>query len=100
MICPKCKELDQKSRVYGGAGMTTCAYYPPYYDEEGVYHNHDGNNHTSVYTCSNGHHITVSSTGMCPNCDWGHNSQKVTVKDIESNVVTLNGSGLVKLNDD
>lgn len=101
MICPKCKELGEKSRVYGGTGMTTCAYYTPYWDEEGVYHHHDGNRHTYSYNCSNGHSITVTGTGKCPNCNWGHDNEEVTVKDIEINNFHLQGtSGIIKIKND
>lgn len=97
MICPKCKELGQKSTITVGAGMVTCAYYPPYYDEEGVYHHHDGNNHTYSYTCSNNHRMVVTSSGKCPNCDWGHGSEKITVEDIKTQVLNLNGIGTLIL---
>lgn len=61
--------------------MVTAMYCAPYYDEEGVYHHHDANRTTYNHVCSNGHKITVSSTGKCPSCDWGHDSEKVTVSD-------------------
>src|ERR1700681_3898152 len=97
MICPKCKELGQKSTIHGGMGMVTCAYYPPYYDEEGIFHSHDGNLHSSINTCSKGHRITAVSTGKCPNYNWGHDSEKITVEDMEpQTVTTINGGGLVK----
>lgn len=104
MICVKCRELGQKSRVYHGTSFSTCAYYTPYYDEEGVYHSHDGNVHTTTYTCSNGHHITVSGIGKCPSCNWGHDKDTVTVKDV-SNIILVDGTGSIvnfsgKLNND
>lgn len=83
MICPRCKELGNKSIIRGGLGTVTCAYYPPYYDEEGRYHVHDANVHSCSYTCSKGHHITVSNTGKCPSCNWGHDSEKISVRDVE-----------------
>lgn len=100
MICPKCKEQGKKSCVYGGTSFVTCAYYQPYYDEEGVYHSHDGNRHTTSYTCSNGHKITISGTGKCPSCTWGHNNETITVEDTPSNPLNISGSNLVQFKND
>jgi hypothetical protein len=69
MICETCKAEGKTSKVYGGMGTVTCAYYQPYYDEQGEYHNHDANIKTSGYSCSNGHSWTVQSTGSCW-CGW------------------------------
>lgn len=79
MICQKCKDEGLKSRVYGGIGSVTLVYYPPFYDEDGVYHSHDGNTSTAGYNCSNGHRWTVKSNGWCPapNCDWNKDRKEI-----------------------
>jgi len=58
MICPKCKELGLKSKVFVGMSTSTLMYFAPYYDyydEDGNYHYDDPNIHTTGYSCSNGH---------------------------------------------
>ena len=55
MICPECAKVGMTSRVYPGVGSQTLVYYPPFYDEQGRYHDHDRNTTTTDYTCSNGH---------------------------------------------
>ena len=74
MICETCKAEGKTSRVFDRGGSTTCAYYQPFYDENGKWHNHDGNITTTGYECSNGHRWTVESTGSCW-CGWP-NEQK------------------------
>jgi hypothetical protein len=72
MICPQCREAGKKSRVYVGGNYTTCMYSPPFYDEEGRYHNHDPNSTTTDYTCSNGQSWqSVGKTGCW--CGWPGN---------------------------
>lgn len=106
MICPKCKELGLKSKVYGGnVGFSTCAGWQPYYDEEGIHHSHNPNSNTSSLYCSNGHRIVISSSNKCVNCDYGH-EETITVTDLPPNnfitttndinsVVIVDGSGMV-----
>lgn len=65
MICPECEKTGQKSKVYGGFGLTTAMFSPGYYDEDGNYHHHDPNTTTSKYNCSNGHDFTVVSHKLC-----------------------------------
>ncbi len=74
MKCPKCVEQGEKSRVQHLHATTTDAYYPPFYDEDGGYHVHDGNRVVSNFKCSLGHEFhTTGIGGPCPNskCDWG-----------------------------
>ena len=71
MKCPECVEQGLKSKVFGGTGYVTCLAYKPYYDEDGVFHSHDPNQHTQRMSCSNGHGWTETSQMSCPNCDWG-----------------------------
>jgi len=44
-------------------------YCTPYY-ENGVYHNHDPNRHSTSYECSNGHWVGISSYVSCPAGDY------------------------------
>lgn len=79
MICPKCKEEGKKSTVQSFGTMTTLLGYAIYYDEEGKYHDHDPNTHTTEYRCSNGHDILVSRKSQCPNCDYGKDTENIRV---------------------
>jgi len=65
MICPECKNQGKKSKVYECGSHTTTAYTPPFYDENGNYHNHDRNLTTATYRCSNGHTWTSVSGESC-----------------------------------
>lgn len=70
MICPQCKELGLKSRVYASPRMRTpFLYCELFYDEEGQSHTHDRNTTTTSYRCSQGHSWIESSTGSCW-CGW------------------------------
>ena len=70
MKCPECVKEGKKSTVAVGMSMTTCMYFEPFYDEEGKYHNHDGNRTSTEMRCSNGHSWVHGSTGSCW-CGWG-----------------------------
>lgn len=69
MVCPECKKEGRKSTVQMGEGVSTCAYYIPFFDEEGREHCHDMNITTTEYTCSNGHKWVEESSGTCW-CGW------------------------------
>lgn len=69
MFCKECKKLGLKSKVYPGLSSVTLLYCPPFYDEEGNYHDHDSNTTTTEYSCSNGHKWTEETTGSCW-CGW------------------------------
>lgn len=73
MKCPECVAEGKKSCVTPGMMSVTAMYCAPYYDEEGVYHHHDRNVHTTLYSCNNGHSWQESNTGVCPApaCDFG-----------------------------
>jgi len=75
MICEKCKEQGLKSTVRILPGTSTLMYSAPFYDENGVYHDHDPNHHSGGYRCSNGHQWRVSYQASCPNCDYGGNKE-------------------------
>ena len=55
MKCPVCENKNLKSCSYPGMSTVTAMYYPPFYDEDGKYHLHDGNNRSTDYRCSHGH---------------------------------------------
>lgn len=76
MICKQCKEEGKQSIVYPGMSTQTCMSYYPFYDENGVYHHHDGNTIFYDYKCSNGHEFTETSKIRCPSCDWGREVDK------------------------
>ena len=69
MICPECKKQGLKSKVYVGVSSQTLVYCKPFYDENGNYHNHDGNITTTYYDCSNGHKWIHEETDSCW-CGW------------------------------
>ena len=73
MKCPTCVEEGKRSIINApGYGMTTAAFYQPYYDEDGKYHHHDGNITTMEYSCSEGHSWTDKRSGTCW-CGWNGN---------------------------
>lgn len=86
MICPKCKNENKKSRVYCYGSFSTLMFSRPFYDEGGIYHHHDGNTYTDTYQCSEGHKIIVTSKGKCESCDWGHDTEIVSVEDMKVNI--------------
>ena len=71
MICKQCQSQGLKSRVYPGPGMSTAMYCPAFYDEDGRYHNHDLNTHSTHFKCSNGHEWNENSVNTCW-CGWSH----------------------------
>jgi len=83
MICPYCQEAGEKSCVYPSAyGFSTAMYCQPYYDEEGKYHNHDSNSHSTPYTCSKGHSWTEIAGNKCQ-CGWGHEATRTRHEDLK-----------------
>lgn len=70
MKCQKCVEAGEKSTVYVGGSISTCMAGPEFYDEEGRFHDHDPNAHTTAYTCSRGHDWRVTTYEKCPSCDY------------------------------
>lgn len=57
MICPVCKELNQKSTVRDmGSSSTLLAWSPGHWDEDGNYVQHENPNRIITdFRCSNGH---------------------------------------------
>lgn len=71
MICEECKAQNLTSNVYPGVSTSTLMWCQPFYDEKGVYHDHDRNTSTTDYRCSNGHKWTKKSEPFkCRNCEW------------------------------
>jgi len=75
MICPVCKENNEKSTVRDYGGTSTLMGNPSYYDEDGVYHHHDTNNRRHNFECSNEHKfMTIRKGSPCPSypdgCDY------------------------------
>lgn len=71
MKCIKCVEQGLKSKLYNLGSSITLMGWSPYFDEEGIYHNHNPNTRTTTYECSNGHYFNVAGHDKCPNCDYG-----------------------------
>ena len=76
--CSACVFLGVKGRTYPATtGTMTLMAHQPYYDESGVYHNHNPNRFSSSWSCSNGHCggrsilIPCSAAG----CDYGMDSR-------------------------
>jgi hypothetical protein len=70
MICEECKKENQKSIIEVGLTATTAMYCAPFYDEEGVLHQHDRNVRTTEYSCSRGHRWKEGRIAKCPACGW------------------------------
>ena len=79
MICPVCEKEGKLSQVNVGLSMVTLAGHIPYYDEKGLYHDHDPNYTTTEFNCSNGHKFTKSYKSVCPNCNYGSNKEKIQI---------------------
>jgi hypothetical protein len=79
MICQKCKAEGKKSRVnVPMGGFSTCMAWQNYYDEDGKYHHHDPNSHSSTYSCSEGHRWHVTTYSQCFSCDFNEGRDTVT----------------------
>lgn len=70
MKCPTCVEEGTRSIVYDRGSSITLLGHRPFYDEDGVYHNHNPNNITTVYGCSNGHRFSTKHKPDCPVGDY------------------------------
>lgn len=83
MKCPKCVEEDEKSTVRSSGGFVTAMPVDSYYDEDGIYHSHDWNEHSSGYSCSRGHKWSKNYSVPCPasNCDFGVGETEVKFYD-------------------
>lgn len=71
MKCPACVELGYLSKLYMDSGsFTTLMGWSSYYDEDGIYHSHDPNRHSTGGRCSQDHQIYWSSYSKCPAGDY------------------------------
>jgi len=77
VICPQCWENNQTSTIRLGAGRRTQRGIKSYYDEEGLYHSHDGNVERGNWHCSNKHHGEYIKYNKCPNCNYGSGNIKL-----------------------
>ncbi len=73
MKCTACVKEGKRSRVYPEGTSVTLMSFSPYYDENGTYHSHDLNIHTTGYHCSNQHRWVEKATPECPGCGAGEN---------------------------
>lgn len=74
MKCGKCVEAGLKSTLFDeGPGATTLMLSSSFWDEEGVYHQHNPNIASTYYRCSNGHRFSISRKRGCgaEGCDYG-----------------------------
>jgi hypothetical protein len=74
MRCTECVESGVASKVYDcGATRTCMGGGGPYWDEEGVRHQHDSNTTTTGFRCSQGHMWVTKSMQACPapGCPYG-----------------------------
>lgn len=68
MKCEKCVEAGLRSFVYPGITFVTSMISQSFYDEDGIYHHHDPNWHSSSWSCSQGHRWEVRSLHPCSAC--------------------------------
>lgn len=83
MKCPVCVKKGLKSCVTVGYSTSTAMWCPAYYNEDGKYHDHDMNTRSTSYSCSYGHTWSVSSHRSCPSCDFGQDSEEITIHNYE-----------------
>ena len=79
MKCPVCSREGLRSTVYGSQFSTTTDMgWQPYWDEDGVFHDHNPNGHGRSFTCSRRHSWSVGSVEACPAGDYP-SSSKLTI---------------------
>jgi hypothetical protein len=78
MICPECKAQEVRSVVFVGGSVTTLMNCPSFFDENGLYHEHNTNLRRHSYLCSRGHRWTELDDNKCPNCDWSLSNRSTT----------------------
>ena len=78
MKCLECVKEGKKSCVRINPFSTQFGHFPPFWDEEGVYHVHDTNTTTQYYRCDRGHSWSENVPNKCPNpnCDWTSERQE------------------------
>lgn len=83
MKCPQCVQQNERSCCFQGnrTSSTAMGGVQRYWDEGGVYHNHNPNRSTGYFHCSRGHRWIVISRNPCPGCAWGHEDPQVTIRE-------------------
>jgi hypothetical protein len=66
--CPKCQEQGLTSTVQSLGTISTLLDWGPIVDDSGVEHQHDPNQYTDRYECSNGHFFEYCFHQPCPVC--------------------------------
>jgi hypothetical protein len=80
MKCPLCTKDNKTSRCFSSNNVrSTAGSGFQYWDEVGVYHNHDPNTAVSSYRCSRGHFWTVKSRHPCAACNFGHIEPEIQI---------------------
>lgn len=77
--CPQCVAAGARSTVRTSGVSRTLACSQEYWDEDGRYHSHDPNRHTTRWFCSNGHVWAVNSYPVCPSCGWQFKETQVNI---------------------
>ncbi len=73
MKCQRCVQEGLTSKVYSpNGGSMTHMRTSKYYDEEGLYHNHNSNRITKTYYCDKQHRWEQTLRIECPvkECNW------------------------------
>jgi hypothetical protein len=75
--CPACQELGLTSRVNvtesdvkSSIEETEC-----FFDEFGLYHEHNPDPIWLEFHCSNGHSGSITPCSCCPHCEYGEHSK-------------------------
>jgi len=77
--CPVCVEQGLTSEVHDQGTMQHMCFFQPYYDKEGIYHDHDHNKHATEYHCNRGHSWTKVWFKVCPSCGWQLNPDNIEI---------------------
>lgn len=72
MICPTCRETNQRStvRMVRTWKLTPEAKPDRYFDEDGNEHSHDPRVVMTEFLCSNGHRFAERSSWECGTCGY------------------------------
>lgn len=101
--CPICIKEGKKSTLRLGIGRKTCKGTDSHYDEEGIYHHHDGNVTRGETRCSQKHKLDyICGTGCpAPNCKRSYITLRESVlieKNIKKESIEItNGTGTINL---
>lgn len=78
MKCPECVNQGLKSIVIRGLTYIILMNYHDFYDEDGIYHNHNYNDNVTYYSCTNNHNFKSNYKEKCPydECDFNKENIK------------------------